>query len=130
MAAMDMKDMDRWAADDWAAFGLSLWELHGNIVADPAYIDAGVDILVGLRAALPHINLALRKYCADTADVIANLCCERLRGLADDCRWTTTQAASMAMGDSPDVEQPEENGEDLGIPPEWFDDLDDDGDDD
>ena len=48
MAAMDMKDMDRWAADDWAAFGLSLWELHGNIVADPAYIDAGVDILVAM----------------------------------------------------------------------------------
>ena len=110
-----MKDMNRWAADDWAAFALSLWELRGNIMADPAYIDAGVDILVGLRAAVPHVNMVLRKYCADTADIIVDLCCERLRDLADDCHWDARQVEqSHPTTPASDDETP-------GLPPEWFD---------
>ena len=129
MATLGMHEMNQWEADDWAAFAVSLWELRGNIIADPAYIDAGVDLLVELREAAPQANLALRKYIADIAVEIASLCCERLRGLADDCRWTTTQAASISMGNPSKEEAPEEVGEDLGIPSEWFDCLDDDDDD-
>ena len=125
MATLGMHEMNQLEADDWAAFAVSLWELRGNIIADPAYIDAGVDLLVGLCEAAPQANLVLRKYIADIAEEIASLCCERLRGLADDCRWTTTQAASMTTGGPQDEELPEEYGEDLGIPSEWFDSLDD-----
>ena len=128
MAATDMKEMSRWAAEDWAAFGLSLWELHGNIMADPAYIDAGVDILVGLRTAIPHVNLELRKYCADTADVIADLCCERIRNLADDCRWDARQVIPQHSATSGSGDDSPDEGDSPDLPPEWFDVLGDDDD--
>ena len=120
--------MSRWAAEDWAAFGLSLWELHGNIMADPAYIDAGVDILVGLRTAVPHVNLELRKYCADTADVIADLCCERIRNLADDCRWDARQVIPQHSATSGSGDDSPDEGDSPDLPPEWFDVLGDDDD--
>lgn len=128
MATMDMKDMNRWAADDWAAFALSLWELRDNIMADPAYIDAGVDILVGLRAAVPHVNMVLRKYCADTADIIADLCCERIRDLADNCRWNVAETTRQFSADHEDAQDETilDEGEGLELPPEWFDGLDND----
>ena len=35
---IQITDMDCWAVDDWAAFGISLWTLQRKIKEDPAYI--------------------------------------------------------------------------------------------
>lgn len=125
-----VEEMDCWAADDWAAFGVGLWELRGQIVADPAYIAEAVDILVGLRKALPELNLAMKKYACDLADDIALLCCERINSLVGDCRWDARQASQSYTAPSAPDDTPPDGGDDLGLPREWFDVLGDDDDDD
>ena len=79
--------------DDWAAFGISLWTLQRKIKEEPAYISEAVDILVGLRIALPKLSEVMRKYATDVADMVAGLCCDCIRGLADDCHWDARQVA-------------------------------------
>lgn len=126
---IQITDMYCWAVDDWAAFGISLWTLQRQIKDDPAYISEAIDILDGLRKVLPRLNLVMRKYAADVADMVAGLCCDCIRGLADDCKWDGHRIAQMhaapaAPDDPPDDDPPD----DLGLPKEWFDGLDDDDD--
>lgn len=123
-----VEEMSEWEADDWAAFGVSLWELRGNIIADPAYIDAGIDILVGLKKSLSECAPIMRKYIADLADSVADLLCERIRSLADDCRWDARQVAQSSPAISASDNNPPDDGGDLSLPPEWFDVLGDDDD--
>ena len=123
---IQITDMDCWAVDDWAAFGISLWSLQKNIKEDPAYISEAVDILVGLREVMPRLPMIMRKYATDVADIIAGLCVDCIRGLAEDCKWTAqnvTQVRPVTL--SPDDDPPE----DLDLPREWFDGLDNDDDD-
>ena len=124
---IQITEMDCWAVDDWAAFGISLWRLQRQIKEDPAYISEAVDILVGLREVVPRLSLVMRVYATDVADMVAGLCCDCIRGLVDDCKWkaqNVTQVRPVTL--SPDDDPPE----DLGLPPEWFDGIeDDDGDD-
>lgn len=116
-----VEEMDCWSADDWAAFGVGIWELHGQIVADPAYISEAVDLLIGLRKVLPKLTLIMKKYACDLADALASLCCERINSLADDCRWDAQQLVqSHTASATPDDALPDD-GDDLGIPHEWFD---------
>ncbi len=128
---IQIADMDCWAVDDWAAFGISLWQLQRQIQEDPAYISEGVDIIVELRKVVPRLSQAMARYAADVVDLVAGLCCECIRDLADSCCWdgqTIIQARPVTLtpDDNPDDELPE----DLGLPPEWFDGVeDDDGDD-
>ena len=124
-----MEEMDVWAVDDWAAFGISLWTLQRKIKDEPAYISEAVDILEGLRKVLPKLNLVMRKYAADVADMVAGLCCDCIREMAEDCKWTAqnvTQVRPVTL--APDDDPPEDDDPpgDLGLPPEWFDCLDDD----
>ena len=35
---IQIEEMDCWAVDDWAAFGISLWTLQKSIKEEPAYI--------------------------------------------------------------------------------------------
>ena len=124
-----MEEMDVWAVDDWAAFGISLWTLQRKIKEEPAYISEAVDILEGLRKVLPKLNLVMRKYAADVADMVAGLCCDCIREMAEDCKWTAqnvTQVRPVTL--APDDDPPEDDDPpgDLGLPPEWFDCLDDD----
>ena len=53
---IQIEEMDCWAVDDWAAFGISLWTLQRKIKEDPAYISESVDILVGLREVVPRLS--------------------------------------------------------------------------
>lgn len=131
---IQITEMDCWAVDDWAAFGISLWQLQRQIKEDPAYISEAVDILDGLRKVLPRLGLVMRTYAADVADMIAGLCCDCIRDMADDCHWDARQVAQshpMAPDDdTPYADLPDEDPpEDLGLPPEWFDGMDDDDDD-
>ena len=73
-------------------------------------------------------NLELRKYCADTADVIADLCCERIRSLADDCRWDARQVIPQHSATSGSGDDSPDEGDSPDLPPEWFDVLGDDDD--
>lgn len=125
-----VEDMNEWEADDWVAFGLSMWELRGNIMADPAYIDSGIDILVGLQKSLPGHTPIMRKYIADLADSIADLLCERIRALANDCRWDAQQMTQAHTAPATPDDTPPDDGDDLGVHREWFDVLGDDDDDD
>ena len=127
-----MEEMDVWAVDDWAAFGISLWTLQRQIKEEPAYISEAVDILVGIGKVMPRLNLIMRKYAADVADMIAGLCVDCIRGLAEDCKWTAQNATQVRPATlAPDDNPPEDDDppDDLGLPPEWFDCLDDDDDD-
>lgn len=127
---IQVHDMNCWAVDDWAAFGVSLWNLQIQIKQDPAYISEAVDILVGLRIALPKLPPIMRKYATDVADMVAGLCCDCIKGLADDCRWDARQVAQSHAMAAPDDNPPDDDPpDDLGLPPEWFDDVDDDDDD-
>ena len=122
---IQIEEMDCWAVDDWAAFGISLWTLQKSIKEDPAYISEAVDILVGLQKVVPRLSLVMRVYATDVADMVAGLCCDCIRGLVDDCRWkaqNVTQVRPITM--APDDDPPE----DLDLPREWFDGLDDDDD--
>ena len=127
---IQIEEMDCWAVDDWAAFGISLWTLQKSIKEEPAYISEAVDILVGLRIALPKLSEVMRKYATDVADMVAGLCCDCIRGLADDCHWDARQVAQTHPIASPPDDDPPDDGppDDLGLPPEWFDDGDDDDD--
>ena len=127
---IQIEEMDCWAVDDWAAFGISLWTLQKSIKEEPAYISEAVDILVGLRVALPKLNLVMRKYAADVADMVAGLCCDCLRSMADDCHWDARQVAQSHPMAAPDDEPPDDDDGPLDLPPEWFVDGDDDDDDD
>ena len=46
---IQITDMDCWAVDDWAAFGISLWTLQRKIKEEPAYISVAVVILVACK---------------------------------------------------------------------------------
>lgn len=127
---IQVHDMNCWAMDDWAAFGVSLWHLQTQITKDPAYISEAVDILVGLRIALPKLNLVMRKYATDVADMVAGLCCDCIRGMADDCHWDARQVAQSHAMAAPDDNPPDDDDDPLDLPPGWFDDGDDDDDDD
>lgn len=120
---IQITEMDDWAVDDWAAFGISLWQLQRQIKEDPAYISEAVDILVGLREVVPRLSLIMRVYATEVADMVAGLCMDCIKSIADDCRWkaqNVTQVRPITM--APDDDPPE----DLGLPPEWFDGDDDD----
>lgn len=128
---IQVHDMNCWAVDDWAAFGVSLWHLQSQIKKDPAYISEAIDILDGLRIALPKLPPIMRKYAADVADMVAGLCVDCIRGLADDCHWDARQVAQSHPMAAPDDNPPDDDPpDDLGLPPSWFDDGDDDDDDD
>ena len=127
---IQVTDMDCWAVDDWAAFGVSLWRLQAQIKQDPAYISEAVDILMDLRVARPKLNLIMRKYAADVADMVAGLCCDCIRDLADDCHWDARQVSQSHTITAPDDEPPDNDEDPLDLPREWFDGLDDDDDDD
>lgn len=127
---IQITDMDCWAVDDWAAFGISLWSLQKNIKEDPAYISEAVDILVGLREVMPRLSLVMRVYAIDVAKMVAGLSCECIQGMVDDCRWkaenvTQVRPVTLSPDDDPDDDPPE----DLDLPREWFDGIDDDDDD-
>ena len=81
-----IEDMDCWAVDDWAAFGISLWTLQKSIKEDPAYISEAIDILDGIRKVMPQLSSVMRKYAADVAAMIAGLCVDCIKGIADDCQ--------------------------------------------
>ena len=124
---IQITDMDCWAVDDWAAFGISLWTLQRKIKEEPAYISEAVDILVGLQKVVPRLSLAMRVYATEVADMVAGLCVDCIKGMADDCKWKAqkvTQVRPVTL--SPDDDPPE----DLGLPPEWFDGIEDDDEDD
>ena len=124
-----MEEMDVWAVDDWAAFGISLWTLQRQIKEEPAYISEAVDILVGIGKVMPRLSLIMRKYAADVADMIAGLCVDCIRGLAEDCKWTAqnvTQVRPVTLAQDNDLPEDDDPPDDLGLPPEWFDCLDDD----
>lgn len=127
---IQIEEMNCWAVDDWAAFGISLWTLQRKIKEEPVYISEAVDILVGLRIALPKLSDVMRKYATDVADMVAGLSCECIRGLADDCRWDARQVAQSHPMAAPDDEPPDNDDDPLDLPPGWFDDGDDDDDDD
>lgn len=120
-----IEDMDCWAVDDWAAFGISLWTLQKSIKEDPAYISEAIDILDGIRKVMPQLSLVMRKYAADVAVMIAGLCVDCIKGIADDCQWTAHQVTPPLNDDSPE----DDDGDGLDLPPEWFDVLGDDNDD-
>lgn len=128
---IQIEEMDCWAVDDWAAFGISLWRLQRQIKEDPAYISEAVDILVGLREVVPRLSLVMRVYAIDVAKMVAGLSCDCIQGIVSDCSWkaqnvTTVRPVTLSPDDDPDDDPPE----DLGLPPEWFDGIeDDDGDD-
>ena len=130
---IQITDMDCWAVDDWAAFGISLWTLQRKIKEDPAYISEAVDVLVGLREVVPRLSLVMRVYATDVADMVAGLCCDCIRGLVDDCKWkaqNVTQVRPVTLSPDDNLNPPEDDDEDpLDLPPEWFDGLDDDDDD-
>ena len=124
---IQITDMDCWAVDDWAAFGISLWTLQRKIKEEPAYISEAVDILVGLQKVVPRLSLAMRVYATEVADMVAGLCVDCIKDIADDCKWkaqNVTQVRPVTL--SPDDDPPE----DLGLPPEWFDGIEDDDEDD
>lgn len=124
---IQITDMDCWAVDDWAAFGISLWTLQRKIKEEPAYISEAVDILVGLQKVVPRLSLTMRVYATEVADMVAGLCVDCIKGMADDCKWkaqNVTQVRPVTL--SPDDDPPE----DLGLPPEWFDGIEDDDEDD
>ena len=124
---IQITDMDCWAVDDWAAFGISLWTLQHKIKEEPAYISEAVDILVGLQKVVPRLSLAMRVYATEVADMVAGLCVDCIKDIADDCKWkaqNVTQVRPVTL--SPDDDPPE----DLGLPPEWFDGIEDDDEDD
>lgn len=124
---VQITDMDCWAVDDWAAFGISLWTLQHKIKEEPAYISEAVDILVGLQKVVPRLSLAMRVYATEVADMVAGLCVDCIKDIADDCKWkaqNVTQVRPVTL--SPDDDPPE----DLGLPPEWFDGIEDDDEDD
>ena len=81
---IQIEEMDCWAVDDWAAIGISLWTLQTSIKEEPAYISEAVDILVGLRVALPNRTLVMRTYAAEVAHLLAGLGLDCLRALADE----------------------------------------------
>ena len=127
---IQIEEMDCWAVDDWAAFGISLWRLQRQIKEDPAYISEAVDILVGLREVVPRLSLVMRVYATDVADMVSGLCCDCIKGIVDDCKWkaqnvTQVRPVTLSPDDDPDDDPPE----DLDLPREWFDGLDDDDDD-
>lgn len=127
---IQITDMDCWAVDDWAAFGISLWTLQRKIKEEPAYISEAVDILTGLREVVPRLSLVMRVYATDVADMVAGLCVDCIKGMADDCKWTAqnvTQVHPVTL--SPDDDPPDDASA-LDLPPEWFDGLDDDDGDD
>lgn len=130
---IQIEEMDCWAVDDWAAFGISLWSLQKNIKEDPAYISEAVDILVGLQKVMPRLSLVMRVYAIDVAKMVAGLSCDCIRGLADDCRWNAqnvTQVRPVTLSPDDNLNPPEDDDEDpLDLPREWFDGLDDDDDD-
>ena len=122
---IQITDMDCWAVDDWAAFGISLWTLQRKIKEEPAYISEAVDILVGLQKVVPRLSLTMRVYATEVADMVAGLCVDCIKGMADDCKWkaqNVTQVRPVTL--SPDDDPPE----DLDLPREWFDGIDDDDD--
>ena len=128
---IQIEEMDCWAVDDWAAFGISLWTLQRKIKEDPAYISEAVDILTGLQKVMPRLSLVMRVYAIDVAKMVAGLCCDCIQGMVDDCRWkaenvTQVRPVTLSPDDDPDDDPPE----DLDLPREWFDGLDDDDDDD
>ena len=128
---IQIEEMDCWAVDDWAAFGISLWSLQKNIKEDPAYISEAVDILVGLQKVMPRLSLVMRVYAIDVAKMVAGLSCDCIQGMVSDCSWkaqnvTQVRPVTLSPDDDPDDDPPE----DLDLPREWFDGLDDDDDDD
>ena len=121
-----LEEMNVWAVDDWAAFGISLWQLQKSIKEDPAYISEAVDILAGIRKVLPRLNLIMRKYAADVAELVAGLSCDCIRSMAEDCQWDTKRVAQSHRA-APNLNLPEDDDEDpLDLPREWFDGLEDD----
>ena len=128
---IQIEEMDCWAVDDWAAFGISLWSLQKNIKEDPAYISEAVDILVGLQKVMPRLSLVMRVYAIDVAKMVAGLSCDCIQGMVSDCSWkaqNVTQVRPVTL--SPDDDPYDDPPEDLDLPREWFDGLDDDDDDD
>ena len=128
---IQIEEMDCWAVDDWAAFGISLWSVQKNIKEDPAYISEAVDILVGLQKVMPRLSLVMRVYAIDVAKMVAGLSCDCIQGMVSDCSWkaqnvTQVRPVTLSPDDDPDDDPPE----DLDLPREWFDGLDDDDDDD
>ena len=127
---IQIEEMDCWAVDDWAAFGISLWTLQRKIKEDPAYISEAVDILVGLREVMPRLSLIMRVYATDVADMVAGLCCDCIKGITDDCKWqaqNVTQVRPITM--APDDDPPSDDDDPLDLPREWFDGDDDDDED-
>ena len=127
---IQITDMDCWAVDDWAAFGISLWTLQHKIKEEPAYISEAVDILEGLRKVLPKLNLVMRKYAADVADMVAGLCCDCIREMAEDCHWEARRVVQSHPDTDISDDDPPDDESTLDLPPEWFDGLDDDDGDD
>ena len=83
----EIRDMTHWNVDNWAAFGATLWKLRGDIEADPTYLSVLIDMLIGLAQVVPNASLPMRAYIADLADNLAELACNRIHGMADDCHW-------------------------------------------
>ena len=130
--SIKLEEMDVWAVDDWAAFGISLWTLQRQIKEDPAYISEAVDILTGLQKVMPRLSLVMRVYAIDVAKMVAGLCCDCIRALADDCHWTAKRVDQVKpYTPGRDLDPPGEDDDDpLDLPPAWFDGVeDDDGDD-
>lgn len=101
--SIKMEEMDVWAVDDWAAFGIALWTLQRKIKEDPAYISEAVDILVGLQKVVPQLSLTMRVYAIEVAKMVAGLSCDCIRGMVDDCSWkaqNVTQVRPITL--SPD----------------------------
>ena len=125
---IQITDMDCWAVDDWAAFGVSLWRLQQNIRIDPAYISEAVDILDGIRHVLPRLPHIMQTYAADVAELISGLCCECIHNLADSCHLDANLVAqNMPSSLNSNIDPADDDGF-LELPREWFDDLDDDDD--
>lgn len=89
---LKVQNMMTWTTEEWAAFSCELWQLRGDIETDLNYLSVAIDILTDLRDVVLSTPMPMRIYIADLADELAALSCGKIRKLADDCRWRSTQS--------------------------------------
>ena len=123
---LEIRNMTHWNVDNWAAFGATLWKLRGDIEADPTYLSVLIDMLSGLAQAVPNASLPMRVYIAVLADNLAELACNRIRGMADDCRW---RAGPIYNGEAVSTRSDSNSDGSNDLPLGWGDDTEDDSDD-